>query len=68
MDNKQDNPLRYTGLMFLILVIVVTYIGYTFYYYYSSNVMMQGYSYYNKDITNIQNLFETFGPPYLDVW
>lgn len=61
MEQKDNNPLKYAGLLFLIIIIVMMYMGYTFYNYYSSNIMLQGYSYYNKDLANMEFLFENKG-------
>jgi hypothetical protein len=61
LEDKGNNPLKYVGLMFVIFIIVVIYMGYTFYYHYTGSMMQQGYSYYNKDLSNMEFIFENKG-------
>lgn len=61
-NNKETSNLsKYSGILFFIFLLIIGYMGYTFYYHYSSNMMLQGYSYLSKDLANIEYLFETKG-------
>jgi hypothetical protein len=55
---SKGNPLKYIGLLFFIFLVLVGYGGYTFYNYFTSSVMMQGYSFLSDDLKNMEYLFE----------
>lgn len=57
-NNDNGNPLKYTGILFFIFLVIVAYGGYTMYNYYYSSVVMQGYSYLSEDLKNMEYLFE----------
>jgi len=55
---SNSNPLKYTGILFFVFLVLVGYVGYTFYNYFTSSVMLQGYSFLSDDLKNMEYLFE----------
>lgn len=59
--NNRGNPLQYRGILFFIFLLVIGLSAYTFYKYFYSSVMLQGYSYLSDDLKNIEYIFENEG-------
>ena len=60
-NNNNGNPLKYRGILFFIFLLVIGLSGYTFYKYFYSSVMMQGYSYLSDDLKNVEYIFQNEG-------
>jgi len=59
--SDNGNPLKYRALLFFIFLLVAGLSGYTFYKYFYSSIMIQGYSYLSDDLKNVEYLFENEG-------
>lgn len=57
-QNNDSNPLKYSGLLFFIFLLVCGLLGYTIYHHYQGSFLMEGHSYLSKDIKSLDYLFE----------
>ena len=58
---NNGTPFKYKGIVFFVFLLVAGFIGYTFYKYYASSILISGYSYLSEDLKNVEYLFEHNG-------
>lgn len=56
--NNNNDPSKYSAIIFFVFLIAVIYGGYTIFNYYYQTMVLQGYSYLSDDLKNMEYLFE----------